>query len=235
MTPPDTERKAGKGDKMEKGEKPEKSDKLGKSDKLEKGDKSGTKTCCNDQGKPTEIPSPDKPPRSSTNAGVKKNKPASTRPDSVRNATIQSNRTRDPDLTAVLEASDITVLVAGDKDYERAVASSNLFYRFARPRYVVRPQSKEQVSLIVKEAVHRKIRITVKNGGHSYIGSSFPNDGIMLDLKEMNQVRVEKYVSELSAWLRHLGLYSGGSKRTCLFVFTSLHICRSIIIDNTQR
>lgn len=241
MTPPDTGRKAGKGDKMEKGEKSEKCeklekcDKLAKKEKLEKCDKSGTKTCCNDPGKPTEIPSPDKPPRHHTDAGVKKNKDTKTRPDSVRNAIIQSERTRDPDLTAVLEALDITVLVAGDKDYERAVASSNLLYRFARPNYVVQPQSKEQVSLIVKEAVHRKMPLTVKNGGHSYIGSSFPNDGIMLDLKEMNQVLVEKYVSELSAWLRHLGFYSGGSRRTWLFVFTSLHICRSIIINNTQR
>lgn len=205
------------------------------SDKSEKGDKPGTKTCCKDQGKPTDIPPPDKPPRFPTDAGVKKNKSAMTRPNSVRNALLSPRRTRDPELTAVLEASDITVLVAGDKDYERAVASSNLLYRFARPNYVVRPQNKEQVSVIVKEAVHRKIPITVKNGGHSYIGSSFPNDGIMLDLKEMNQVSVEKYVSGLSAWLGHLGLYWGASKRTCLFVFTSLHVCRSISINNTQR
>lgn len=222
-TPPPTDKKSKNSDKSEK------------SDKPGKGNKSGTKTCCKDQGKPTDIPPPDKPPRFPTDAGVKKNKPAMTRPNSVRNALVHSRRTRDPDLTAVLEASDITVLVDGDKDYERAVASSNLLYRFARPNYVVRPQNKEQVSVIVKEAVHRKIPITVKNGGHSYIGSSFPNDGIMLDLKEMNQVSVEKYVSELSAWLRHLGFYSGGSKRTWLFVFASLHICRSIIINNTQR
>lgn len=177
-------------------------------------DKQGSTSASKNPAKPTEIPTPDKPARSHTKAGVHKKKSTRTRTSSVRNAIFPPKRTRDPELTAVLQASDITVLVPGDKEYERAVASSNLLYRFSRPTYVVRPQNKEQVSLIVKEAVHRQIPITVKNGGHSYIGSSFPNDGIMLDLKEMNQVSVEKYVSEFSSWLGHLELCSGGPKQT---------------------
>lgn len=90
------------------------------------------------------------------------------------------------------------MLVPGDLEYERAVASSNLLYRFSRPTYVVRPQNNFQVQTIVREAVIRKLPITIKNGGHSYIGSSFPNDGIMLDLKDMNDVTLDKYVFEFS-------------------------------------
>lgn len=98
----------------------------------------------------------------------------------------------------MLNAADIQVYVPGDLEYERAVASSNLLYRFSRPTYVIRPKTTEDVVSVVTEAVQRKIPITIKNGGHSYIGSSFPNDGIMLDLKEMNKVTLDKYVSELS-------------------------------------
>lgn len=91
--------------------------------------------------------------------------------------------------------------VPGDLEYERAVASSNLLYRFSRPTYVIRPKNISHVMTVVNEAVHRKMPITIKNGGHSYIGSSFPNDGIMLDLKHMNEVTLDKYVFEFSCWL----------------------------------
>lgn len=106
----------------------------------------------------------------------------------------EPRRDRDPELTAQLQAGDIEVLTPGDVEYERAVASSNLLYRFSRPTYVVRPQTTEQVQTIVQEAVARKLPLTIKNGGHSYIGSSFPNDGIMLDLKYMNKVEYDRYV-----------------------------------------
>lgn len=116
-------------------------------------------------------------------------------------APVSGRQPRDPDLTAMLQALGITVLVPGNLEYERAVASSNLLYRFARPTYVIRPKTADHVTTIVKEAVKRKYRLTIKNGGHSYIGSSYPNDGIMLDLKEMNHVALDRCVSELSNWV----------------------------------
>lgn len=88
------------------------------------------------------------------------------------------------------------MLAPGDLEYERAVACSNLLYRFTRPKYVVRPQNTGQVQTIVQEAVARELPLTIKNGGHSYIGSSFPNEGIMLDLKDMNKVAYDRYVSD---------------------------------------
>ncbi|KAG8162692.1 hypothetical protein KVR01_007170 [Diaporthe batatas] len=97
----------------------------------------------------------------------------------------------DPDLKAQLEASGIEVYDPGELEYERSVACSNLLYRFSRPTYVVRPSTHFQVSTIVTEAIARKIPLTIKNGGHSYIGSSFPNEGIMLDMKNMNHVHFD--------------------------------------------
>lgn len=150
--------------------------------------------------KPTNIPASDKAPRYTSNAGIKKTVGPSRLKQSAVGKLPESTprRVRDPELTSMLLAEDIQVYVPGELEYERAVASSNLLYRFSRPTYVIRPKTTDQVVSVVTEAVHRKIPITIKNGGHSYIGSSFPNDGIMLDLKEMNKVTLDKYVSKLS-------------------------------------
>lgn len=91
-----------------------------------------------------------------------------------------------------MSTNKIEYYVPGDLEYERAVASSNLLYRFSRPTYVMRPSDTSEVQKIVTEAVARKLKITIKNGGHSYAGHSFPNDGIMLDLQKMNEVTFDK-------------------------------------------
>lgn len=126
--------------------------------------------------------------------GIDKTKRLGTKSRSRSRALRAPRRDRDPELTAQLQAEDIEVLQPGDLEYERSVASSNLLYRFSRPTYVVRPHNTGQVQTIVQEAVARKVPLTIKNGGHSYIGSSFPNDGIMLDLKYMNKVDFDRYV-----------------------------------------
>lgn len=137
-------------------------------------------------------------PAANTGAGVqRRSRSARAREDRQRRATAPPRRPRDPDLVSQLEASDIPVFVPGQLEYERAVASSNLLYRFSRPTYVIRPQNNDHVTTIVQEAVHRNLPITIKNGGHSYAGHSYPNDGIMLDMKDMNAVDIDRYVSEM--------------------------------------
>lgn len=111
----------------------------------------------------------------------------------TRAVILQPARVRpDPDLKAQLEVSGIEVYEPGHLEYERSVACSNLLYRFSRPNYVVRPQTHLQVSTILSEAIRRKMPLTIKNSGHSYIGSSFPNDGLMLDMKNMNEVHFDR-------------------------------------------
>lgn len=105
-------------------------------------------------------------------------------------------RPRDPDLMCQFESQDIPVFTPGDLEYERAVACSNLLYRFSRPTYVVQPRENLHVQTVVMEAKNRRLPIAIKNGGHSYSGASFPSDGIMLDLKNMNGVKFDKYVFE---------------------------------------
>ncbi|KAJ0107761.1 hypothetical protein J7T55_000023 [Diaporthe amygdali] len=125
--------------------------------------------------------------RFKSRAGVVK-----ARARSAKSGRREHRRPRQPDLVAIFEAQDILVFIPGHVEYERAVACSNLLYRFSRPTYVIRPQTVAHVQTIVTEAKERNIPITIKNGGHSYSGSSFPNDGIMLDLKDMSSVHLDK-------------------------------------------
>ncbi|KAI1318290.1 hypothetical protein F5Y16DRAFT_419065 [Xylariaceae sp. FL0255] len=85
----------------------------------------------------------------------------------------------------------VSVLKIGDKDYERSVATSNLLYRFLRPGCVVQPTQISEVQTVIRVAKSQGIAVTIKNGGHSYTGSSIAKDGISLDLSRLNNVTVD--------------------------------------------
>ncbi|KAL8340451.1 hypothetical protein RB601_006512 [Gaeumannomyces tritici] len=89
------------------------------------------------------------------------------------------------------EIGGAALLKPGERDYERAVATENLLYRFSRPLCVVQPRNVKQVQAIINEARVKKLRVTIKNGGHSYAGSSTADGGILLDLLRMNKVKLD--------------------------------------------
>ncbi|KAH8799802.1 hypothetical protein F5884DRAFT_868909 [Xylogone sp. PMI_703] len=92
-----------------------------------------------------------------------------------------------------LKSRRIPVFTAGEAEYERSVANANLLYRYARPDCVVQPSSASHVQRVVIEAKQRNIKITIKNGGHSYAGFSTAERGsILLDLSRMNHVEINK-------------------------------------------
>jgi FAD/FMN-containing dehydrogenase len=86
--------------------------------------------------------------------------------------------------------SPIPSFLPGGQEYEKSVATSNLLYRFSRPYLVIQPESPAHVQTVVKTAVSRGLRITVKNGGHSFAGFSSTDRGILLDLSRMQDVRL---------------------------------------------
>ncbi|KAL6895261.1 Glucooligosaccharide oxidase [Trichoderma longibrachiatum] len=92
------------------------------------------------------------------------------------------------ELIEILKEKQIPVFAPGETQYERSVATANLFYRYARPDCVVQPRNAPDVQLVVREARRRRIPITIKNGGHSYSGASTAEKGISLDLLQMNGV-----------------------------------------------
>ncbi|KAG8668362.1 hypothetical protein FPOAC1_007741 [Fusarium poae] len=85
----------------------------------------------------------------------------------------------------------IPVYTAGELEYEKSVANSNLLYRFDRPACVVQPEHEYHVRVVVERAKKNKLTMRVKNGGHSYAGFSSIQDGISIDLVNMKRVDLD--------------------------------------------
>ncbi|KAJ8108357.1 hypothetical protein OPT61_g8229 [Boeremia exigua] len=79
------------------------------------------------------------------------------------------------------------------REYEKAIVTSNLLYRFNRPRFVVQPEDAAHVQSIVAQAKAQKLLLVIRCGGHSYAGFSTalePNS-ILVDLRKMNKVNLD--------------------------------------------
>jgi len=59
------------------------------------------------------------------------------------------------------------------------------------PKIVVIPKNEEDVITLIKFAKKEKISVTVRGGGTGLVGSAL-NDGIILDLKNLNSIKIEK-------------------------------------------
>jgi hypothetical protein len=94
-------------------------------------------------------------------------------------------------LINAVQANDVRVLKPGDKEYEYAVATENLMFRYARPACVMQPSTTAQVKAVVAAAKESGKRLTIKNGGHSYAGFSTTDRGILLDLSKMTEVTLD--------------------------------------------
>lgn len=79
------------------------------------------------------------------------------------------------------------------RDYEKAVVTSNLLFRFTRPPCVVQPENAAHVQSIVKQVKTQKLLLTIRCGGHSYAGFStaLEKNNILMDLRKMNRVRLD--------------------------------------------
>ncbi|TRX89956.1 hypothetical protein FHL15_009228 [Xylaria flabelliformis] len=93
----------------------------------------------------------------------------------------------------VFASENIPIVKSDDNDYrnyEKAVVTSNLLFRFTRPRFVVQPESIDHVQSIVKQAKAQKLLLTIRCGGHSYAGFStaLEKNNILMDLRKMNKV-----------------------------------------------
>ncbi|KAH7349160.1 hypothetical protein BKA66DRAFT_431746 [Pyrenochaeta sp. MPI-SDFR-AT-0127] len=82
-------------------------------------------------------------------------------------------------------SSEKQVLEPGSVEYSKAVFIGNLNYRMTMPSIVVVANSIEDVQATITFSVQNKVRLTVKNGGHSYMGYCLNQGGIVLDLSGM--------------------------------------------------
>jgi len=82
------------------------------------------------------------------------------------------------------------VLLSGHPDYDSARTIWNGMHD-KRPALIARCMSSEDVSNAVTFARERELLTAVRGGGHSWPGKSICDDGLMIDLSQMNAVTVD--------------------------------------------
>jgi FAD/FMN-containing dehydrogenase len=60
------------------------------------------------------------------------------------------------------------------------------------PAAILRARTDEDVSNGVRYAVANGFRVSIRSGGHSWIGSGIRDDGLLIDLSEMDEVTIDK-------------------------------------------
>jgi len=82
-----------------------------------------------------------------------------------------------------------TVLIPGDSAYDEHRAIWNGMFD-KKPALIARCTSREDVALSVKYARKNDLLISVKGGGHNSAGNAVCDDGLMIDLSAMQDVKV---------------------------------------------
>ncbi|KXH62529.1 hypothetical protein CNYM01_01740 [Colletotrichum nymphaeae SA-01] len=79
------------------------------------------------------------------------------------------------------------------REYEKLVVTSNLLFRFTRPPCVVQPETAAHVQSIINQVREKKLRLTIRCGGHSYAGFStaLEKNNVLMDLRKMNKVKLD--------------------------------------------
>src|SRR6185312_4297553 len=92
--------------------------------------------------------------------------------------------------TAIRTHLDGQLLTPGDAGYDAARTVWNAMVD-RRPRMIVRAASPADVVTAVRVARDRGLEIGVRCGGHNVAGFAVPDDGLMIDLTPMGDVRVD--------------------------------------------
>eukprot|EP01113_Clastostelium_recurvatum_P036674 TRINITY_DN5269_c0_g3_i1.p1 TRINITY_DN5269_c0_g3~~TRINITY_DN5269_c0_g3_i1.p1 ORF type:complete len:730 (-),score=220.77 TRINITY_DN5269_c0_g3_i1:91-2223(-) len=84
------------------------------------------------------------------------------------------------------------VITPDNESYEEVISIGNLLYRYLTPAVVVMAGTVEDVQTTVRVARQRGVRLTVMNGGHSYVGYCLNQGGIVLNMRLMNKVTIDE-------------------------------------------
>ena len=87
------------------------------------------------------------------------------------------------------------VFAPGDRDYPLAARVYDPRFDHFRPLAVARPLDARDVRNAIRFTVGRDVRVRARSGGHSYAGYSTLNNGVVLDLRKLNAIRVDRRAS----------------------------------------
>ena len=122
---------------------------------------------------------------------------------------MRSRNGHDPELALRLSKDvDGRVIAPGDPDYDDARA---VFYGGIdrRPAVIVRVASDADVARVIAEARETGLELAIRSGGHSLVGHSVTEGGIVLDLSEMQALEID--AESRTAWAESgvtAGMYS---------------------------
>ena len=84
------------------------------------------------------------------------------------------------------------VFYKGQPGYGSARLVYNTVYDFVMPQAVARPINAQDVQAAVQWCVAKDVPMRARSGGHSYVGYSTLSNGVMVDLRKLNQISVNK-------------------------------------------
>jgi FAD/FMN-containing dehydrogenase len=137
--------------------------------------------------------------------------------------TDQEDRLMDPanhrsrtatDVASLRRGFDGQVLVAGDDGYDQARQVWNAMVDL-RPAAIARCAGADDVAATIRFATERGLELGVRCGGHSVLGVSVPEDGLMADLSSMGAVRVDP--DRRRAWVQGGALLGALDRATQAF------------------
>ncbi|WP_152365597.1 FAD-binding oxidoreductase [Microlunatus speluncae] len=95
-----------------------------------------------------------------------------------------------PTVTNLQDQLRGAVLTPDSPDYDRARTVWNAMVD-RRPQLIVRCASPDDVATTIRYGREHGLELGVRCGGHSIVGHSIPEDGLVIDLTPMNQVTVD--------------------------------------------
>ena len=122
--------------------------------------------------------------------GCEKSAPVATSADTSMRAISLDGAELELEKAAIKELGESLqgpVILSGHPDYDSARALWNGMHD-KRPALIARCMSAEDVSQAVTFARERNLLTAVRGGGHSWPGKSMCNDGLVIDLSQMNTV-----------------------------------------------
>ncbi|MCM6778432.1 FAD-binding oxidoreductase [Nocardia sp. CDC159] len=84
----------------------------------------------------------------------------------------------------------------GDEAYEETRLGWNLLYQ-RRPAEILLPTTTEEVVACIRNVTHRKVPFRVRSGGHDYDGESSVDDGVVIDLRRLNNIAIDDDVARV--------------------------------------
>src|ERR671937_1995183 len=108
-----------------------------------------------------------------------------------RRTHMTANRASEADVDSLRGSLNGDVLVEGDREYERARLCFNLLID-RRPTVIARCVDVDDVAAGLAFGQARGLEIAVRGGGHNPAGHCAVDDGLVIDLSRMRDVRVDR-------------------------------------------